>query len=338
MTTPSASSNPMPARDDEGLAAARHSAVLVDLAPIAVVEVRGPDAAAFLQSQLSSDVKGLADDNCQYTSYNSPKGRMLANFVLWRCAADRFRALVPMDLAPGLVRRLAMYVLRSKVTITDLSAATVRLGFGGAAARTAVAGAFGVVPGIFALATVREVTLLGLPGPRYVALAENSAAGDLPAVLARHARGGSFAVWQWLTIDAGVPVVTAATQELFIPQMLNWDVLGGINFQKGCYPGQEIVARTRYLGRLKERCYAFHADADDVVAATRLYSSVFGDQPCGTVVNAAPAPEGGIDLLAVVQIAAAESGDVRAHRPEGPRLLPRALPYAMPDLAVPPRR
>jgi folate-binding Fe-S cluster repair protein YgfZ len=216
-TTPTTSTT-APLRDAEGLAAARHSAVLVDLSPFAVLEVRGPDAAAFLHNQLSSDVKGLVAGSCQYTSYNSPKGRMLANFVLWRSDADRFRALVPMDLAAALVQRLAMFVLRSKVTIEDISATVVRLGFGGPAAATAVSAAFGVVPAVFDVANVRENTLLGLPGRRYVVLGEGSAALDLQSALTRHAHAGTFSVWQWLTIDAGIPVITAATQELFVPR------------------------------------------------------------------------------------------------------------------------
>jgi folate-binding Fe-S cluster repair protein YgfZ len=113
-------------------------------------------------------------------------------------------------------------------------------------------------------------------------------------------------------------------------------VLGGVSFQKGCYPGQEIVARTRYLGRLKERLYALHTTAG-AAPGDRLYGSVFGDQPCGTVLNAAAAPEGGTTLLAVVQIAAAEARDLRLAAVDGPRIDGRALPYAVPAPAEPRR-
>jgi folate-binding protein YgfZ len=143
-----------------------------------------------------------------------------------------------------------------------------------------------------------------------------------------------FSVWQWLTIRAGVPVVTTTTQDAFVAQTVNWDVLSGIDFQKGCYTGQEIIARMQYLGRLKERLYAFHADAD-VAAGVRLYSATFGEQSCGTVVNAAPAPGGGCDVLAIVQIAAADSGDVRANAPDGPLLARLPLPYAVPAAQAP---
>ena len=114
-----------------------------------------------------------------------------------------------------------------------------------------------------------------------------------------------FAVWQWLTIRAGIPVITAATSDLFVPQAANWDALGGISFQKGCYTGQEIVARTQYLGRLKERSLLAHLDGAPPAPGERSYSATFGDQSCGTVVNAAASPDGGSDLLAVLQLAAA---------------------------------
>ena len=132
-----------------------------------------------------------------------------------------------------------------------------------------------------------------------------------------------------------MPVVTTPTQDQFVAQMANWDLLGGVNFKKGCYPGQEIVARTQYLGRLKERLFAFHANATSIPAGARLYSTAFGDQACGTVVNAAPAPEGGCDLLAVVQLAAAESGDLHVNTLTGLALAGRALPYRFPTRTPP---
>ncbi len=143
--------------------------------------------------------------------------------------------------------------------------------------------------------------------------------------------------WDWLGIRAGVPVITSATADLFVPQMANWDLIGGVNFHKGCYPGQEIVARMQYLGRLKERLHAFHAPGAPPAPATRIYSGVFGEQSCGTVVNAAPAPTGGSDLLAVLQWAAHDAGDLHLGTPDGPLLVPRSLPYEVP-LPVPQNR
>ena len=136
-------------------------------------------------------------------------------------------------------------------------------------------------------------------------------------------------------IAAGVPKVTAATSDMFVPQALNWDLLGGVSFQKGCYTGQEIVARMQYLGRLKERLYAFRTHADEVKPAARLYSAAFGDQACGTVVNAAPDPAGGSALLAVAQREAADAGDVRLGALDGLPLSAQRLPYAVPAATEP---
>ncbi len=252
--------------------------------------------AAFLQGQLSNDVNAIADDRCQYTSHNSPKGRMLANFVLWRDAGPRYRALVSADLADAIRKRLSLYVLRSKVTLRDASADTARLGVGGPGAATAVRSVTDVAPGVFGVARKDGVTVLGLPGPRYCVIVPSERADEIRRSLSTSAIAAPLAAWQWLTIRAGVPVVTSATQDLFVAQSANLDVLGGIDFRKGCYTGQEIIARMQYLGRLKERLFAFHAQVDGVAAGARLYSGAFAGQPCGTVVNAAPAPDGGMDL------------------------------------------
>jgi tRNA-modifying protein YgfZ len=304
-------------------------AVVCDLSPLSILDVTGEDAPTFLQGQLSSDTLALAPGTAQYTSYNSPKGRMLANFVLWR-EPVMYRALMPGDIAEQVRKRLTMFVLRSKVKIVDASARTVRLGLGGAEASRAIAAALGVAPAPFVAAAAGSASVLTLPGPRYVVIAPVADAPALHERLSVQATPAPFDTWRWLTIRAGVPVVTAATQDQFVPQTANWDVLGGVSFRKGCYTGQEVIARMQYLGRLKERLYAFRADVPSS-PGTRLYGLPFADQPCGTVVDSAPAPAGGgHDLLAVVQTAAVEAGDVRLGSVEGPPLTPRALPYAVP--------
>ena len=136
-------------------------------------------------------------------------------------------------------------------------------------------------------------------------------------------------------LGAGVPLIRAATTDLFTPQAVNWDLLGGVSFRKGCYPGQEIVARMQYLGRLKERLFAFHVDALDVAPAMRLHSATFGaDQPCGTVVDAAPDGTRGSVLLAVTQLGAVDTDDLALGAVDGPRLERRSLPYDVPGVAA----
>ena len=322
---------------EAALLAARDVAVVCDLAPQRVLAVDGPDAARFLNGQLSVEMVELPPNACRYASFNSPKGRMLANFAVWRdpSRSEHFLILLPGDVAQSVAKRLSIYVLRSKVTVTDASEESARLGVGGPHATRAVAEALGGAPAPFQLRTFGPLTVLGLPGPRYVAIAPHAASETARESLLRHATAASYDVWQWLTVRAGVPVITAATQDSFVAQTANWDVLGGVDFQKGCYTGQEIVARTQYLGRLKERAFLFHAATAGVRPGERLFSAAFGDQPCGTVVNAAAAPAGGCDLIAVLQLAAAERGDARLGAPEGPVLTPLPLPYAIPAAAVP---
>jgi folate-binding protein YgfZ len=177
------------------------------------------------------------------------------------------------------------------------------------------------------------VTLLGLGDGRVIIDVAAERARALHDALAVHATVGDETVWHWTRIAAGIALITAATSDRFVPQALNWEVLGGVSFQKGCYPGQEIVARMQYLGRLKERLFAFRLPAATPAAGTRLYAASFGDQPCGTVIEAAPHPQGGAALLAVVQRAAAEGEVVHVGAPDGVPLTPASLPYAVPEPA-----
>jgi folate-binding protein YgfZ len=305
----------------------------------ALLSVAGADAVAFLHGQLSSDVNALRPGEGQYWTYNTPKGRMLANGVLWR-APLRENAVVLLlaaDLAETIRRRLAMFVLRAKVRVDDITEGQALLGLGGADAAQAAHEALGVlVPATSSAAAFGgEATIFALPDGRYAIVAPAPQGAIIQAALARHASIVDADAWRWLGIAAGVPWIGAATSDQFVPQMANWDVLGGVSFRKGCYPGQEIVARMQYLGRLKERLFAFRTDAFDVAPGARLYSWAFGaDQPCGTVVNAAPHPAGGVALLAVVQLAAIEAGDVALAAAAGPRLRRHALPYDVPTPAT----
>ena len=325
------------ATPDAALVAARDSAVVCDLAPIAVLAIGGADATAFLHGQLSIDVQHLASGAFRYATYNSPKGRMLANLVLWRAGAgaDGYQALVPGDIAESVRKRLAMFVLRSKVTLSDVTAGYLRLGVGGPRATEALRAVLGVAPAPHEVAQVDDVTVLGLAESRFVLVTPVEHGTALRTTFAKRLAEGDFAVWQWLAIRAGVPIVTASTQDAFVAQAANMDILGAVDFNKGCYTGQEVIARMQYLGRLKERAFLFHADGTGVAAGTRLFNAVFGEQACGTVVNAAPAPGGGSDLLAVIQLAAVERGDTRLGDPAGPPLVQLPLPYPIPAPVTP---
>jgi folate-binding protein YgfZ len=323
---------PLPAPDD----APAPVAVACPVGDLAVLRFDGPDAAAFLHGQLSSDVAALAPGTLQWSSYNSPKGRMLANLLLARPApGDGLRAVLAADLAAAIARRLAMFVLRARVKVADAGAERALVGIVGPGAAAAAAAAFGVavVPG--GALVSGDTVVLGLPDGRVLVEVATAARADALAALGPHvARAGEDA-WRRAGVRAGVPLVTAATSDQFVPQALNFDALGGISFRKGCYPGQEIVARMHYLGRLKERLFAFDHHGDAPAPGTRLHAASFGDQPCGTVVNGVADGDDGTSatLLAVVQRSAAEGDVVHLGAPDGPVLVRRALPYAVPEPA-----
>ncbi len=312
------------------LAAARDAAVLCDLTPLATMRVAGTDAATFLQGQLTNDVSALVEGSAQYSAWCSPKGRILANLLLLRTGATTFEMLLSSSLSAAIRKRLTMFVLRSKVVIEDTSAERVRIGVGGPRASTALRIASLDAPPIFRWRAVDGGLIVSLPGRRFIALLQQGAAEPLWGRLSEAARPAGFPAWQWLTIRAGIPVISAATTDQLVPQMANWDALDGVSFRKGCYTGQEIVARTQYLGRLKERTYLAHVDTLPPMAGEKLYSAAFGEQACGVVLNAAAAPDGGSDLVAAMQIAAARSGDVRVGSPQGAALELLPLPYSLP--------
>jgi folate-binding protein YgfZ len=297
----------------------------------------GPDAPTFLQGQLSSDLGQLGPGRLQRSSYNSPKGRVLADLVLWRSAQDReaVHALVAADLAPATAKRLAMFVLRAKVRVTDATTARVRLGVGGADAPAVVLRALGARPEHGSVVVHDDTALLGLPDGRVIVEVEVARADAVLKALAAHAETADPGAWLAADVRAGVPLVTAVTSDQFVPQALNLDVLGAVSFRKGCYPGQEIVARMQYLGRLKERLFAFGVDTPAPNPGTRLYAPTFGDQPCGTIVTAAPAAGDASRVLAVVQRAAVDAGDVHLGALDGPALSALPLPYDVPEPAAP---
>lgn len=302
-----------------------------------VLTFEGADAATFLHAQLSSDVAAMAPGAVAWTSYNSAKGRMLATLLLWRRTPEAFAAFLASDLAEPMRKRLSLFVLRSSVKIADVTAAGVRFGVAGGDARAAVNAALAVdlLPGLGTQADAAWV--LALPDGRFLVHAPDTVASATRTRLLAHAREVPSEHWAWLQVRAGIPMITRATQDLFVPQTANWDLVGGLDFRKGCYPGQEIVARMQYLGRLKERLFAFHVASAAPVPATPIFSPAFGEQACGTVVNAGPAPAGGSDLLAVVQWSAAQEADLRLGAADGPALVPASLPYDVPVPTAPNR-
>lgn len=312
------------------LQAAADSNVLCDLSQLGLLEISGADAVTFLQGQVTNDVKLLDGTTSHYAGYCNPKGRMLAMFFAFG-HLDHLHLQLPKTLIEPILKRLRMYVLRSKVTIDDVSARIHRIGVAGIGSEAALLKLFDQVPQQpHALVTHAQGVIVRLPGaiPRFQIYSDEAHATALWDALASTHRPAGKPVWDWLEIQAGIPDVYPETQEAFVPQMLNLDALGGINFKKGCYTGQEIVARTHYLGKVKRRTHIAHlvgaqppSAGDEVVVAG-------SGEVAGNIVRSAPAPAGGYDVLAEVRLENLAVDTLTCH---GQTLEFQPLPYPLPE-------
>jgi hypothetical protein len=302
------------------------------LAPLlsqGLILTTGEDAPEFLQGQLSNDIAQVSRSRAQLAAYCTPKGRVLATLLVWR--TEREYALeLPRELSESIRKRLQMYVLRSKVQLADASDKFAVLGMAGADATGVARSELGLeLSSTYAVAQSGGITGVALPGRRAQIIVDIARGTEIWDRLARRCAAVGEESWEAQTIAAGVPAVTTATQDAFTPHMLNLDLLGGISFNKGCYTGQEIVARTQYLGQVKRRLGRFATTARAAPG-----TGVFADgAQVGLVVNAARSDAGGFELLAVTQTQAAQrsaGGAALRLGAEGPELRPLALPYSVP--------
>lgn len=238
---------------------------------------------------------------------------------------------LPASLCAGIQKRLTMFILRAKVKIMDCSDQWIRIGFAGKEVckrledvlETSLDGC----SQLHMAHTVQTSILCHAPG-RIELITSEAYAHKFWQMLSKKTRPAGVGCWNWLEINEGIPVITIATQEQFLPQMINLDLLGGVSFKKGCYPGQEIVARTQHLGKLKRRmCLANITTSDPVQAGDEVFSRDIEDQSCGKIVNAALSPQGGYDVLAVIQQNSVETGKLYWKRPDGSELHIGSLPY-----------
>ncbi|MDH4133781.1 MAG: folate-binding protein YgfZ [Gammaproteobacteria bacterium] len=317
--------------------AAANGNIIADLSHYALLRAQGPEARDFLQGQLSNDLRTLDNSHAQLSSYCNPKGRMLAVLRLFQRGEDIYLAL-PVSIAEGILKRLRMFVMRAKVKLEE-ERSLVHFGISGPDVEPLLITALGQIPASSdESAFVNDVTIIRLagPSPRFVIIAPFERARELWVSLAEKNTPVGTGPWAWLDIQAGVPVVLPETSEEFVPQMANLDLINGVSFKKGCYPGQEIVARMHYLGKLKQRMLRMHADTDSAPRpGEKLYAKSFGDQAAGTVVMAEPSPAGGSDILAVVQIEPARQNELHLSSTDGPHLAATPLPYSIPDMNIP---
>ncbi|MCX7155307.1 MAG: folate-binding protein [Rhodocyclales bacterium] len=333
----------------EELVAARDAGVVAPLTDLGLIRVSGVDAPVFLHNLLTNDIKGITPGGARFAGFCTAKGRLLALFLIWR-DGDNFLLMLPRDILPAILKKLSMYVLRSKVKLTDATAERALIGYSVPAAvacpRSGISGTQNAPPAPalcvpagtlgeaavalvrFGVAAVEGGQAIRLDDTRWLLALDTATAASRWQQLAAAAKPVGLAAWQWLEIAAGQPRVVAATQEAFVPQMLNMELpaVAGVSFTKGCYPGQEIVARTQYLGKIKRRTYRARL-ATAVVPGAHVYAPETGDQHCGAIVSVAPSPAGGFECLVCVQIGAVEAGEVHVGALDGERLEFLQLPY-----------
>lgn len=318
------------------------SALCAPLPDYAVVSASGEDALPFLHGQLTQDVASLPPDTARLAGYCTAKGRLLATMVLWLAppAADataapdasRAYALVRRDLANALVKRLSMFVLRAKakLAIAPLHAAGVRCEPAALPAlQAALGGDLPVTP--WQRVELPSGTWIAAPSagaaPRWWWIASDEQLARAQAAgLANEFAACDPDQWRSADLAAGLPWISAATQDLFIPQTLNLDLIGGVNFTKGCYPGQEVVARSHYRGTVKRRAaYGRLASQGDAPApGTDIYDAGQPQEPCGRVIDASR--DG---VLFEIALSALAAGELRIGSPDGPHIAVAPLPYAL---------
>ena len=297
---------------------ALHSDIVTDLSHFGLIKVSGFDAEKFLQGQFTNDVRQVTTKHSQLSAWCSSKGRIIINFRLLR-RDDAYYLLLPSESVATTLKRLQIYILRAAVKLEDVSDSLRSIGVAGANSTQILADCLGYAPPseIDASLTAEQVTVLRIPGtqPRYVIFSET--VQELWQCLAKMARPVGAAAWQLLDILTAVPQIVTKTTEKFVPQMVNYHIIGGVSFKKGCYTGQEVVARMQYLGSLKRRMYLAKIDTTTLVQpGDALYIST-DKQNVGNIVNAQVHPDGGVIVLAVIKINHAETDDIHWHNQQG---------------------
>jgi folate-binding protein YgfZ len=288
---------------------------------LGVIAAVGEEAARFLHNQLTQDFVLMGEHEARLAGFCTAKGRMLASFIGVKRSATEVLLVTSADLLAPTLKRLSMFVLRAKAKLSDASSQLQVLGLAGQAA-TAALGDVAQPWGVRRDGTASIVRLYPADGvPRALWIAPADAAVPPGEALSPQA-------WAWAEVRSGIATVTAPVTEAFVPQMLNYESVGGVNFKKGCYPGQEVVARSQFRGTLKRRAALAHV-AGPAVAGQEVFHSADPDQPCGLVVQSAPGADGGCDAIVSLQVSAMEGGVLTVGQAEGARLQLLSLPYPL---------
>ena len=301
---------------------------VTDLSHLGVIQVIGEDAVKFLQGQLTQDVALMSLQEARLAAFCNAKGRMQAGFVLFKRSQDEILMVCSRDILAQTLKRLSMFVLRAKVKLSDATANFSLFGLTGSAIKNIAKDDhkywskhdFDSINLVFLYPGAGKARCLwcaptGTPAPQGPAL--------------------DASVWAWLEVQSGIAMITLPIFEAFVPQMLNYESVGGVSFKKGCYPGQEVVARSQFRGTLKRRAYLLHGTEEPFVGQ-EVFHALDAEQPCGLVASCAANPSGGFDAIVSMQTAAANDAgsNVGSKRltlgsANGSALTLLPLPYAL---------
>jgi folate-binding protein YgfZ len=292
----------------------------VALPSLGVIRAQGEEAAKFLHGQLTQDFVLLGQNGARLAGFCSAKGRLLASFVGFKRAPDDILLVCGADVLPATLKRLSMFVMRAKLKLSDASEAFPVWGLAGKAVPAALdAQVWSKLDTPEGAQVVRLYPGAGVARALWVAPSE-LAAPDAAAL--------GLADWSWLEVMSGVASISQPIVEAFVPQMLNLESVGGVNFKKGCYPGQEVVARSQFRGTLKRRAFIVEG-VSPMAVGDEVFSGADALQPCGTVASVAPNPGGGWRAIASLQISAADAGGLHVRAADGPALSVLPLPYEL---------
>jgi len=291
------------------------------LSHLGVIRVEGDDAARFLQGQLTQDFALLGLSEARLSAFCSAKGRMQASFIAFKRGPTDILLVCSRDILAATLKRLSMFVLRAKARLTDASHEFGLAGLAGIALESIAVRDHSTLEKI----DFNDGNLIWLPPagtePRALWIAPAGVPFPPGPAMAQER-------WLWGDVASGVATVTAPIVDAFVPQMLNYESVGGVNFKKGCYPGQEVIARSQFRGILKRRAYRVHGEAPMHVGQ-EIFTTTDPEQPCGLVAQSAPAPGGGHDAIVSIQVSAAESGDLHLGSALGPAVSLLPLPYPL---------
>ena len=293
------------------------------LTHLGVIRVVGEDAVKFLQGQLTQDVALMSLSEAHLAAFCNAKGRMQASFVMFKRSQQEILLVCSRDILEQTRKRLSAFVMRAKAILSDASNEFLLYGLAGNAIES-IAYSPGNTWSKHDFGTENVVFLYpGAGQPRALWCAPVGTSIPLGAALPSN-------VWAWLEVQSGIAMVTQPIFEAFVPQMLNYESVGGVSFKKGCYPGQEIVARSQFRGTLKRRAYLVHGSTEASVGQ-EVFHALDAEQPCGLVAASAPNPNGGFDAIVSMQTAAAAADRHPLHLggTSGPGLTLLPLPYAL---------